>query len=116
MFENKGELISIIDDYYITGKAPDIWYDWFCTQKSLPKRGLRLMQILTFFVKHKKVDLKGKYAFFKNNAPTSGGTYDQVSICDVTTGNVLFCIQERKTGIEVYSADDDFETFVGLPI
>ena len=108
MFNDKGDLKLVLDAYYRDGTVTDVWYDWFCTEKSLPKRGKRLIQILAYFVNHKKISTVDKYVFFKNNAPCSGGTYDQVSICEKNTGDVLYCIQERTTGIEVYSKSDDF--------
>ena len=116
-FTIDGELKQVIDGYYATGEAPNLWYDWFCTERQLQKRGKRLMEILTFFVNHKKVDLKGKYAFFKNNAPVSGGTYDQVSIMDMDTGNALFCIQERNKGtVLYYDATEQFLVERELPL
>ncbi|CAB4133264.1 hypothetical protein UFOVP250_95 [uncultured Caudovirales phage] len=116
-FTVDGELTKVIESYYATGEAPNLWYDWFCTERQLAKRGKRLMEILTFFVNHKNIDIKGKYAFFKNNAPISGGTYDQVSIVEQETGKVLFCIQERNKGtVLFYDANEDFKIERKLPV
>jgi hypothetical protein len=113
MFDNTGDVKSVLNQYYNDGTVPDIWYDWFCTDKQLPKRAKRLAQILAYFVAREKMDdayLANKYVFFKNNAPCVGKLYDQLSICEKGTGKVLYCIQDqinenRGKGVQVFSAD-----------
>ena len=121
----KAKVTAVLNQYYETGTVDndDVWYDWFCKDSELQKRGKRLLQILAFFVQREKMDeayLADKYVFFKNNCPMTGKLYDQVSICEVKNGNVLFCIQdqvnkERGVGVWVYSASTDFKTAQLLP-
>jgi hypothetical protein len=116
MFEKTGDVRAVLDTYFATGAAPNVWYDWFCKDSQLEKRGKRLAQILAFFVAREKMDdkfLANKYVFFKNNCPCNGKLYDHVSICDKKTGNVLFCIEDqineaRGKGVWVYRASVGF--------
>lgn len=118
MFELKGSMDVVFDEYDNQGKVPDLWFDWFCKDHQLPKRGARMMKILSYARNHMKFQpvMNNKqdfYVFFKNNCPVVGRTYDQVSICEKGTGNVLFCIQDqvnkqRGIGVWVYSWFDDF--------
>lgn len=113
MFEDTGDLKTVIGQYYANGTVPNLWYDWFCNDIELSLRGSRLMQILSYFIAREKMDegyMANKYVFFKNNCPAVGDLYDQVSICEKSTGNVVFCIQDqinenRGLGVQVFSRD-----------
>lgn len=117
MFNDTGDVRKVLDTYFATGEAPDVWYDWFCKDRELPKRGKRLAQILAFFVGREKLDdkyLANKYVFFKNCCPVNGKLYDQVSICDKATGDVVFAIvdqinEARGKGVWLYRADVGFD-------
>ena len=57
------------------------------------------------------------YVFFKNNCPYVGALYDQFSICDIESGDVLFCCQHLEKGShgcdkahwEIYGRENDFK-------
>ena len=67
-------------------------FDWFCETKSLAGRSKRLLGALRAIVKTDTslFDPERTYVFFKNNCPCSGGLYDDLRICDIKTGKVLF--------------------------
>ena len=69
-------------------------------------------------VNSKKIDQDRMYVFFKNNCPMVGGTYDQFSICDSESGDVVFCLtfgdpyprrRENKKTDCMYVADNGFD-------
>lgn len=76
----------------------DCWnfYDWFCTDAGLERRARSLVTKLNRVLKlnetSQKFDPATTYTFFKNNSPMYGRLYDDFRICDVETGEVLFCI------------------------
>ena len=74
------------------------WYDWWCKNTSLWYKtqvmGKKVLQLLD----SPRIDPDRMYVFFKNNMPVVGPTYDQFSICDMQTGNVLFCLQNLRKG------------------
>lgn len=70
----------------------DLWYDWFCRDSSLKKKGESLLKKLHMIASSKKFDNDKCYVFFKNNCPMSGYLYDDFRICDIETGNVLYTV------------------------
>lgn len=70
----------------------DLFYDWFAKDSSLPGKSKRLMASVRAIVKTgtKLFDPDKTYVFFKNNCPCSGGLYDDLRICDIESGDVLF--------------------------
>jgi hypothetical protein len=43
-------------------------------------------------MKSSKIDTEKNYVFFKNNCPMIGSLYDDIRICDMVTGDVLYTI------------------------
>lgn len=69
------------------------WYDWFCKDSSLANKTKNLGVKVLSIMDSKRFDKEKTYVFFKNNCPCVGALYDQFSICDIETGDVLFCVQ-----------------------
>lgn len=92
------------------------WYDWFCSPSALPKKTEFLGCKVCAIKDSKRFDKERSYVFFKNNCPVIGKLYDQFSICDLETGNVLFCAQHLEKGShgcehahwELYDANKGF--------
>lgn len=93
------------------------WYDWFCEDDELSTKtkslGRQLLQILDGT---KKIDPEKSFVFFKNNCPVNGDLYDQFSICDIATGDVLYVVIPRyghngndKNLSVLWGADNDFK-------
>ena len=72
------------------------WFDWFCTDKSLTTRGKSLVSKLKSIQHSKRFNPETTYTFFKNNCPCVGNLYDDFRICDIETGNVIFCIVPKS--------------------
>jgi hypothetical protein len=100
-----------VDGHFDSG----IWYDWFCKDHSLIRRGNALLSKLKAIASSTKFDNDKCYVFFKNNCPMSGPLYDSFSICDIATGDVLFWVT-AKSGhsgcAEVVSKDSNYEIIV----
>ena len=94
------------------------WYDWFCHTSTLAKKTEFLGYKVAMIKDSKRFDKEKSYVFFKNNCPFEGPLYDQFSICDIETGDVLFCCQHLEKGShgcdkahwEVYDRSVGFET------
>lgn len=90
------------------------WYDWFCNDTALAGKTKVLGAKVASIMDSKRFDKDSCYVFFKNNCPLVGPLYDQFSICDIQTGDVLFCIQHLNRGShgcdkahwDVYSNDN----------
>ena len=92
-----------------------VWYDWFCKDYSLIRRGNGLVSKLRSIAKSDKFDNDKCYVFFKNNCTGGGRLYDSFSICDIETGDVLFWVTAKSghSGLaEVASKDSDYDTIV----
>ena len=74
------------------------WYDWWCKNSALPKKTQTLGRKVVAIKDSKRFDATRTYVFFKNNCPMVGALYDQFSICDLATGDVLFCCQHLEKG------------------
>jgi hypothetical protein len=79
----------------------NLFYDWFCTDKSLQSRGKTLVAKLRQVMKINQdkefafFDPQKVYVIFKNNCPLCGKLYDDFRICDMETGDVVFTIAPR---------------------
>ena len=89
------------------------FWDWFCKDASLPGKSKRLMASVRAIVKTgtKLFDPDKTYVFFKNNCPFEGGLYDDLRICDIESGDVLFnvCPRDPHSGYRprvAFESDD----------
>lgn len=93
----------------------DLWFDWFCKDSSLERKGKSLLSKLKAIAKSDKFDNNQCYVFFKNCCPCRGRLYDQFKICDVETGDVLYCVTPKSghyadNGLgEVWGKENDFK-------
>jgi len=93
------------------------WYDWFCSDTALASKTQKLAPKVLSIMDSKKIDKETSYVFFKNNCPCVGALYDQFSICDIKTGDVLYCCQHLEKGShgcdkahwEIYGRENDFK-------
>lgn len=72
------------------------WYDWFCKDESLAGKTAKLGAKLKQIVDSPKLKPEEQYVFFKNNCPMNGSLYDDFRICDIESGDVIFCIVPRS--------------------
>lgn len=80
------------------------WYDWFCKDTALAGKTKKLGAKVCKIADSKRFDKETAYVFFKNNCPCFGPLYDQFSICDMESGDVLFCVQHLEKGSHGCSA------------
>lgn len=91
------------------------WYDWFCYDTSLKNKTIKLTKKLKSIIESDKINLDTSYVFFKNNCPMVGKLYDDFRICDLETGEVIYCVTpssgfDHKKGIsEVWGKENKFE-------
>lgn len=96
------------------GTSKDLWYDWFCTEASLPNRGKRLTQCLRAISKFNKFDINKTSVWYKNNCPCVGNLYDDFRIIDIESQDILFSVvpasghKALKGRAEVWSHENDF--------
>ncbi|KPL72245.1 hypothetical protein ADN00_15625 [Ornatilinea apprima] len=81
----------------MSGADPsDLFFDWFCRTSSLKAKGCKLVrkleQLLNANQKGNRFDPNAVYTIFKNNCPLYGKLYDDIRICDLETGKVLYTI------------------------
>lgn len=74
------------------------WYDWFCKDTALAGKTKKLGAKVCKIENSKRFNKETSYVFFKNNCPFVGALYDQFSICDIESGDVLFCCQHLEKG------------------
>ncbi len=73
-----------------------LWYDWFCKETSLVNKGKALLRRLNAISGSAKFDNDKTYVFFKNNCPCNGSLFDDFRICDIETGNVIYCVVPKS--------------------
>jgi hypothetical protein len=96
------------------GYTEDLWYDWFCKDEQLQKRGQRLFARLQSLALSPRFSLMQTTVWFKNNAPLVGGTYDDFRLRELgtTDGRVLYTITPRSSHskkAEVWGRENNFE-------
>ena len=92
------KLVKMTQDEIAKADSCQLFYDWFCSDKALPGKSKRLMSSVRAIVKTgtKMFDPDKTYVFFKNNCPCVGGLYDDLRICDIESGDVLFNVCPRN--------------------
>jgi hypothetical protein len=111
----KNDTISTILANFDNYDIMCLWYDWFCRETSLKRKGEALLKKLKVIASSNKFDNDKCYVFFKNNCPCVGNLYDDFRICDKETGDVLYCVIpksgfKRDEGrAQVYGVDNDFK-------
>lgn len=117
---------SVIDSSGLVGMHGCFnFYDWFCSDKALENKSIKLFkQVKTFIKHHPEINLDTHYVFFKNNCPMVGSLYDDFRIVDIESGNVLFTVtpsrviktgnrryahSQRQTESEIWARSNDFK-------
>ena len=93
------------------------WYDWWCKDEALANKTKYLGKKVASIMESPRFDKDKTYVFFKNNCPMVGALYAQFSICDLESGDVLFCCQHLEKGShgcdkvhwEIYGRENDFK-------
>jgi hypothetical protein len=92
------------------------WYDWFCEERELCNKTIKLTNFLKQIVFSKKINIDTMYVFFKNNCPCDGNLYDDFRICDIEKdGEVVYTItpasgfNNNKGMSEVWGRENKFE-------
>ena len=94
------------------------FFDWFCKDSSLKNKAKRLFPVVRKFVKlHPEIDTSSVYVVFKNNCPMFGPLYDDFRICDMESGEVIWCVspKDRLGNFSAYSSSNGFKdpTYLG---
>jgi hypothetical protein len=95
----------------------NMFYDWFCSDKSLERRALAFIPKLKFLVKEGIIDGDKCYVWFKNNCPVVGTLYDDMRISNIKTDIFLggFCPRTGHTSKEnkcnVWTLEPYFEDY-----
>lgn len=72
------------------------WYDWFCKDSALARKTQKLGRYLKTLLKTGAIDVDNSYVFFKNNCPGVGTLYDDLRVCDLATGEVIWTIVPKS--------------------
>ena len=111
----KNDTISTILANINNYDVMSLWYDWFCKNTSLKRKGEALLKKLKLIASSNKFDNDKCYVFFKNNCPCVGSLYDDFRICDKETGDVIYCVIPKSGHkahggrAQVFGVDNDFE-------
>lgn len=90
------------------------FFDWFCRDSSLQKKGERLLKIALTLSKSPRIDEEKTGVIFKNNCPLAGNLYDDLRFID-SNGDVVFTIVPhsghlRKLGrAEIWGRENNFK-------
>ena len=93
------------------------WSAWFCRDSALARKTQSLGKKVLSIMDSLKIDKDTNYVFFKSICPCVGPFYDQFSICDIKSGEVLFAVQHLEKGShgaekarwEVFDANNGFQ-------
>ena len=96
------EQLSYVSVY--PDRREDVFYDWFCRDASLSRKAAGLFAKVQRIADSPRFDKNAVYVFFKNNCPCNGSLYDDFRICDLKTGQVLFCVVPRS-GHDVFGGE-----------
>lgn len=89
------------------------FFDWFCPDYELVDRADKLIDLLKKICgNNKKFDPAKVSVFFQNSCPGMGATFDEIKVCDIKDGEVLYSIVPRSghSGeAEVWGKENDFK-------
>lgn len=91
------------------------FYDWFCLEKELPKRREILDGKLLSIVHSPKINIDKHYVFYKNNCPCVGKLYDDLRICEMGSGDVVYTVTPKtghtthKNRAEIWGRENKFD-------
>ena len=89
-------ILANIDNYNVV----DLWYDWFCKETSLRRKGEALLKKLKVIASSNKFDNDKCCVVFENKCPLSGNLYDRIYICEITengeVGDTLYSITPKS--------------------
>ena len=94
------------------------WYDWFCKDKSLANKTIKMGNIIKRITDSAKINCDKMYVFFKNSCPMVGNLYDQFKFCDIENRDVIYCInidspydkRDYQAKYTVFGKENDFKT------
>ena len=96
----KDQLLAFREGKYLNSEGAESWcfnfWDWFCKTPSLKAKADRLFRLTEKAARALGVDLEKHYVFFKNNCPMSGPLYDDLRICDIETGDVVWNLTPKS--------------------
>lgn len=81
-----------------------LWYDWFCSEHELFRRGVSLLKRLASIAESKRFDGKECYVIFKNNWAFNGQMWDDFRICNNTLITPLYTVSYK----ELWGAENGF--------
>lgn len=93
------------------------WYDWFCKEPALNAKTKSLGTKLKGIADSKKFDNEKCYVFFKNNCTIGGRLYDDFRICDIQSGDVIYCVIPKSghSGkAEVWGKENNFDGAIAV--
>ena len=88
---------GIFDKTLDLGELEDLgWFDWFCKDSSLQRKGKTLIQRAKKLAKGGRIDPSKVSFLMKNNCPVEGSLYDDFRFVDVETEKVMYTIIPRR--------------------
>ena len=91
------------------------FFDWFCTERGLKSRMLKLKGRIAYLVKMGVIDGDKNYVILKNNCPLDGELYDDFRVIDIETDEMICGLtpssgfNSRKGKCEFWTFDDEGE-------
>tara|TARA_B100000424_G_scaffold134724_1_gene102259 strand:- start:180 stop:647 length:468 start_codon:yes stop_codon:yes gene_type:complete len=86
------------------------FFDWFCTDRGLKSRMLKLKGRIAYLVKMGVVDGDKNYVILKNNCPMDGELYDDFRVIDIETDEMI-CGLAPSLGYKSRKGKCEFWTF-----
>lgn len=91
------------------------FFDWFCRERGLMSRMLKLKGRIAYLVKMGVIDGDKNYVILKNNCPLDGELYDDFRVIDIETDEMVCGLapslgyNSRKGVCEFWTFDDEGE-------
>ena len=89
------------------------FFDWFCTDRGLKNRMMKLKGKVAFLVKSGLIDGDTHYVIFKNNCPCDGDLYDDLRVVSIDTDEIVCGLapsvgySNKKGHCEFWTFDED---------